>query len=177
MAFQLPMRFLILPVFFVSGALAIRAADSPGIIKGSDQFEFVYRVKLPEIKGEARVWIPLAKTDSFQTVTEEELNIPMKWEKVHDRDYANDICVLHPQSADSGKTIELRYRVERKEKAAYSASSADAARYLRPEKLVPVNETFRTLAQKAVADKKDDLRSEERRVGKEGRDRGSPDAG
>src|SRR5216110_2067203 len=113
------MRFLIVPVVFLAGALAARAADAPGIIKGSDQFEFVYRVKLPEIKGEARVWIPLAKTDAFQDVTEEELNIPMKWEKVQDRDYGNDICVLHPQPADSGKAIEVRYRVVRKEKVAY----------------------------------------------------------
>jgi len=73
------MRFPIVPVVFLASALVARAAGEPGIIKGSDRFEFVYRVKLPEIKGEARVWIPLAKTDSFQTVTEEELNIPMKW--------------------------------------------------------------------------------------------------
>jgi transglutaminase-like putative cysteine protease len=151
------MRALILSAFFLAGALATRAADTPGIVKGTDQFEFVYRVKLPEIKGEARIWIPLAKTDSFQTVIEDKLNIPMKWEKVQDRDYGNDICVLHARPADSGKMIELRYRVVRKEKAAYAASSADAARFLRPEKLVPINETFRTLAQETVAGKTDDL--------------------
>src|SRR5262249_55438193 len=151
MIFQLPMRVLSLAIFFLASALAIRAADNPGIIKGTDQFEFVYRVKLPEIKGEARVWIPLAKTDAFQTVIEEELTIPMKWEKVQDRDYANDICVIYPQLADSGKTVEVRYRVTRKEKTPYSASNAEAARYLRPETLVPINETFRTLAQKATA--------------------------
>jgi len=145
------MRFLIAPIIFLAGALAMHAAGEPGIIKGSDQFEFVYRVKLPEIKGEARVWIPLAKTDAFQTVTAEELSIPIKWEKVQDRDYGNDICVLHPQPTDSGKTIELRYRVVRLEKAAYPASGEDVARYLRPEKLVPVNETFKTLALDAVA--------------------------
>src|SRR5207253_5479074 len=81
----------------------------------------------------------------------------IKWEKVQDRDYGNDICVLHPQPTDSGKTIELRYRVVRREKAAYPASGEDVARYLRPEKLVPVNETFKTLALDAVAGKKDDL--------------------
>ena len=157
MFFQLPIRLPRLSVFFLVSTVATLAADNPGIVKGTDQFEFVYRVKLPEIKGEARVWIPLAKTDAFQTVIEEEINIPMKWEKVQDRDYGNDICVLHPQPEDSGKTIELRYRVVRKEKAAYPASSAEAARYLRPEKLVPTNETFRTLAQKAAAGKTDDL--------------------
>src|SRR5437773_753907 len=147
------MRLLILAIFFLANAVATRAADNPTIIKGTDQFEFVYRVKLPEIKGEARMWIPLAKTDAFQNVTEQQVNIPVKWEKVHDRDYGNDICVLYPQTSDSGKTIELRYRVTRKEKTAYPAKDSEAARYLRPETLVPVNETFRSLADKAAAGK------------------------
>jgi len=157
MVFHLPMRLLSLLAFFLAAALASRGVDNPGIVKGTDQFEFVYRVKLPEIKGEARVWMPLAKTDAFQTVIEEKLNIPMKWEKVQDRDYANDISVLYPQPADSGKTVEIRYRVVRKEKTAYSATEAEAGHYLRPEKLVPINETFKTLAQKATAGKTDDL--------------------
>jgi len=151
------MRALILSVFFLAGTLAMSAADKPAVVEGTDQFEFVYRVKLPAIKGEAHVWIPLAKTDAFQTVSEEEVNIPMKWEKVQDRDYDNDICVLYPQASDSGKTVEVRYHVVRKEKAAYAASGVDAARFLHPEKLVPINETFRTLAEKTVAGKTDDL--------------------
>src|SRR5881275_694790 len=154
---ELPMRFAAVLGILLASMLTASAASDIGIIKGADQFEFVYRVKLPEITGEARVWIPLAKTDAFQTVSVEELNIPMKWDKVQDRDYGNDICVLSLEPKDSGKTIEVRYRVVRKEKAAYPASNADAARYLRPEKLVPVNETFRTLAEKAVAGKTDDL--------------------
>src|SRR5262249_12258560 len=132
------MRAVLTPVFVLFGALTIHAANEPGIIKGADEFEFIYRVKLPEITGTARIWIPLAKTDAFQTVTVEELNIPMKWDKVQDRDYGNDICVASAQPRDSGKTIELRYKVVRKEKASYSADDADSARYLRPEKLVPV---------------------------------------
>jgi transglutaminase-like putative cysteine protease len=151
------MRLRILVVFFLALAVPSRAADDPAIVKGTDQFEFVYRVKLPEIKGEARVWIPLAKTDAFQTVTEENLNIPVKWERVQDRDYGNDICVLYPQPSDSDKTVEIRYHVVRKEKVSYSATEAEAARYLRPEKLVPINETFRSLAEKAVAGKNDEL--------------------
>jgi transglutaminase-like putative cysteine protease len=150
------MRLRILFVFFLALAVPSRAADDPAIVKGTDQFEFVYRVKLPEIKGEARVWIPLAKTDAFQTVTEENLNIPVKWERVQDRDYGNDICVLYPQPSDSDKTVEIRYHVVRKEKVSYSATEAEAARYLRPEKLVPINETFRSLAEKAVAGKNDE---------------------
>ena len=151
------MRSLIVPTLVFFGALASPAADKPGIVKGSDEFEFVYRVKLPEIKGDARLWIPLAKTDAFQTVTQEEISIPIKWDKVQDRDYGNDICVLHPQSSDSGKMIELRYLVVRKEKAAYPSTGEDPGRFLRPEKLVPLNETFKTLAEQATAGKKDDV--------------------
>src|SRR6266702_987732 len=139
---KLAMRFAVVAASFLAVLLPAHAAGEAGIIKGVDEFEFIYRVKLPEITGAARVWIPLAKTDSFQNVTVEELNIPMKWDKVHDRDYGNDICVLSLQPSDSGKTIDVRYRVVRKEKAAYPADNTEAARYLRPEKLVPVNETF-----------------------------------
>jgi transglutaminase-like putative cysteine protease len=148
---------LILATFFLADVVATCAAGDPGIIKGTDQFEFVYRFKLPQIDGDARVWIPVAKTDAFQTVTVEELKIPLKWEKVQDRDYGNDICVLYPQPEDSGKTVEIRYHVVRREKAAYAATSSEAAHYLRPEKLVPINETFRTLAGKAAAGKTDDV--------------------
>ena len=151
------MRYLVDVTIGLTGMLVSQAADQSGIIKGSDQFEFVYRVKLPEIKGEARVWLPLARTDSFQTVTAEEVSIPIKSEKVRDRDYGNDICVLHPQPSDSGKTIELRYRVVRREKATYPANGEDVARFLRPEKLVPMNETFKTLATNATTGKENDL--------------------
>ena len=154
---KLAMRFAVVAASFLACALTVHAAGEPAIVKGADQFEFVYRVKLPEITGTARVWIPLAKTDSFQTVTVEELKIPMKWDKVQDRDYGNEIGVLSLQPSDSGKTFEVRYRVVRKEKTAYPATDTEAARYLRPEKLVPVNETFKTLAEKATAGKTDDL--------------------
>src|ERR1043166_7906177 len=139
---MLTIRFAVVPALFLASTLIVHAAGEPAIVKGADEFEFVYRVKLPDITGAARVWIPLAKTDSFQNVTVQELNIPMKWDKIRDRDYGNEICVLSLQPSDSGKTIEVRYRVVRKEKAAYPAAPTQSLRYLRPEKLVPLNETF-----------------------------------
>ena len=145
-----------LALLLTSGVTA-SAVEQPGIVKGSDEFEFVYRVTLPEIRGDARLWLPLARTDAFQKVDREEISIPIRWEKIQDRDYGNDICLLQPGPNDSGQTIELRYRVIRKEKTAYPANGEDPARFLRPEKLVPVNETFRTLAEQAVRGKTDAL--------------------
>jgi len=43
------MRSVVLPVFFLVGALTFMPAGEPGIIQRRDEFEFVYRVKLPEI--------------------------------------------------------------------------------------------------------------------------------
>lgn len=148
--------FLALVILF-AGTPAVFSSDRAGIVTGSDEFEFIYRVKLPSIAGRARLWLPLAKTDAFQTVRIDEMSIPMKWEKVHDRDYDNDICVLNPQAEDGGKTIELRYRVSRKEKAAYPSTDANVARYLRPERLVPMKETFKDIATHAVTGKTGDV--------------------
>ena len=117
-------RSLLAFAFVLAGTLSIFGSDQPGIVTGSDEFEFVYRVKLPAIEGKARLWMPLAKTDAFQTVHVDEISIPIKWEKVQDRDYGNDICVLNPRAEDGGKIIELRYRVLRKEKAAYAETDA-----------------------------------------------------
>ena len=54
--------------FALVGVLPVFGGDQPTIITGSDEFEFVYRVKLPSIDGKARLWMPLARTDAFQTV-------------------------------------------------------------------------------------------------------------
>ena len=75
------MHLAFAPLLLLTGALTVHAAGEPAIIKGADQFEFIYRVKLPEITGTAHVWIPLAKTDSFQTVTVEALNIQSRWRR------------------------------------------------------------------------------------------------
>src|SRR5205085_12674279 len=115
--------------FALVGALPVFGGDQATIITGSDEFEFVYRVKLPSIDGEARLWMPLAKTDAFQTVRVDECSIPIKWEKVQDRDYGNDICVLNPRARDSAQIIELRYPVLRKEKTADHASDTNVTRY------------------------------------------------
>jgi Transglutaminase-like superfamily len=143
--------------FVLGGVLQLFGADQATIVTGSDEFEFVYRVKLPLINGEAHLWMPLARTDAFQTVRVDEFSIPMKWEKMHDRDNGNDICVLNPRAEDSGKIIELGYRVVRKEKTAYLANETNVERYLRPEKLVPLNQTFKTIAEQAITGKADDI--------------------
>src|SRR5207248_1419479 len=50
----------------LAAALSVFAGDQPSIVSGSDEFEFIYRVKLPAIDGKARLWMPLAKTSDVE---------------------------------------------------------------------------------------------------------------
>jgi transglutaminase-like putative cysteine protease len=128
-----------------------------GVIRDRDEFEFLYRAKLPEITGTARMWLPLAATDSFQTVEVKSINAPGKQRILEEREHANKVLFLELEAKDSGKTVEIRYQVKRLEKAAYAAPTPDQSKYLNPERLVPVNEDFRRIAKKVVEGKKGDL--------------------
>lgn len=127
------------------------------VIHGTDQFEFTYRVKLPEISQAARLWLPLARSDAYQTVKVERVTSPLAYREVKDRDHGNQILVLAPTPRDSGKVIEIKYAVQRREKDAYPATEKDVLRYLQPERLVPRNETFVSLATKETQAAKGDL--------------------
>jgi len=116
--------------------------------------EFLYRDTLPEITTTARMWLPLAATDSFQIVEVKSINGPGKQRILKEQEYGNKILFLEFGSEDSGKTIEIRYQVKRQEKAAYAAPMPNQQKYLNPDRLVPTNEDFRRIAEQG---KKGDL--------------------
>ncbi len=128
-----------------------------GVIRGQDQFEFFYRVALPEITDKARMWIPLASTDSFQTVEVKRVNAPVKWNILEDHEYHNKVIFLELSPTDSKKAVEIHYHVRRLEKSVYEAKESTIKKFLNPEHLVPSNETFNGIAEKIVEGKKSDL--------------------
>ena len=54
---------------------------------------------------------------------------------------------------NSGDTIEICYRVKRREKSVYEDNREDPQEYLQPNRLVPENEEFITIANKVVEGK------------------------
>ena len=122
-----------------------------GVIRDRDEFEFLYRATLPQITGTARMWLPLAATDAFQTVAVKSINAPGKHSILPEREHANQVLFLELGPEDSGKNVEIRYQVQRLEKAAYAAPTPDPGKYLNPERLVPVDENFRRIAGQVVA--------------------------
>jgi transglutaminase-like putative cysteine protease len=128
-----------------------------GVIRERDQFEFFYRATLPEITAAARMWIPLATTDSFQTVEVKSIQAPGKQSILEEREHGNQVLFLELGPEDSGKNVEIRYQVQRREKAAYTAPTPAREKYLKPERLVPMHEDFQRIAAQVVEGKTGDL--------------------
>ena len=128
-----------------------------GVINGQDEFEFTYRVRLPQITAPAQMWLPLAQSDRFQTIRVERIHAPVAWRELEDRAHGNKVIFLAATPAESGQTIEIKYRVRRVEKSAYAVQDPMTQKYLSPERLVPLNENFRNLAEEATRGRTTDL--------------------
>ena len=66
---------------------------------------------LPEIKGPARLWIPLARTDSHQRFEVLSVESPVPWHKTRDKFHQNEILVLNHTVDDSNKKIADGIRI------------------------------------------------------------------
>jgi transglutaminase-like putative cysteine protease len=128
-----------------------------GVLHGSDEFDFIYRAKLPVITGDARLWLPLATSDTFQRVTVKAIDAPEQCRQLEERAHGNKVLFLNAGPSDSGKTIEIRYHVKRFEKSEYAVRDPMPQIYLKPERLVPTNETFRSIAEQVTRGKTTDL--------------------
>ena len=82
------------------------------------------------------------------------INAPEKSSILEEREHGNRVLFLELGPQDSGKTVEIRYQVKRLEKAAYAPQAPDQGKYLKPERLVPVNEDFRRIAEQVVTGQK-----------------------
>ena len=130
--------------------------DLLGVIEGADKFEFYYNVVLPEIKEEAKMWIPIARSDEYQTIEVLTMKAPGKQTMLQDQENKNTILYLELGPEHSGQSVDISYAAERQEKKAYPAANKDMERYLSPNELIPVGGRFLTIAQEAIGDKRND---------------------
>jgi len=128
-----------------------------GVIADRDEFEFLYQATLPEMTEKARMWIPMPSTDSFQTIEVTSITAPGNRKILQDQKFGNKVLFLELAPEDSGKSIAIRYQVQRLEKTVYPAKSPTPEDYLEPEQLVPANEEFSTIAAEVVKGKKGNL--------------------
>ena len=128
-----------------------------GVKTGRDEFEFNYQATLPVITTTARMWLPLPTTDAFQKVQMKIVSAPGKHRVLQERENDNKILFFELGPEDSEKTVDIRYQVQRIEKAAYMSKDADLRKYLEEESLVPIDDNFRNIAIAIVEGKKGDL--------------------
>jgi hypothetical protein len=127
--------------------------DLLGVVKEQDWFEFFYRVTLPDINGSGRMWIPLPITDQYQTIEIKNIEAPVDQQILEDRKYGNKMFYMELSPENSKDTIEIFYRVERREKGVYEDNTLDPKDYLRPNQLVPENMEFKIIAEKVIKGK------------------------
>lgn len=129
-----------------------------GVVEGKDEFEFKYQATLPDMNATSGMWIPIAKSDDYQSVTLVSLKAPGKQHMLEDEVNGNKILYLELTPEESGAEIELVYNVVRLEKRPYADEQSSALQYLKPNMLMPVGGRFREIAEKAIGEKRKDTR-------------------
>lgn len=121
-----------------------------GVIEGQDQFTFAYEILLPEISGTAKLWIPIAQSDSYQKIEIESLESPVNQKMINEVQDGNKILYLELLPEHSNKRVVINYKVDRKEKAAYSEETTNLKKYLDATVFIPVGGRFKSIANEAI---------------------------
>lgn len=139
--------------------IAVDAASHQhlGIVKGEDAFFFSYRATLPALSEAARMWLPLAQSDRFQTVAIVSMSVPGKRRELEESKHGNRVLLLELGPAESHQQLEIRYRVKRLEKSIYDADPSEREKFLAPERMVPASRQFGDLARSVLEGKTGEL--------------------
>lgn len=124
-------------------------SDLLGVVEEKDSFNFRYEVTLPEMKEDARMWLPVPQSDAFQNVAMVSIESPVEHQMLQEKKYGNTIMHMQFSPEDSGKKVEIVYAVNRYEKNPY-AENESPARYLDPSLLMPVGDRFSVLADSII---------------------------
>ncbi|MFD2202136.1 transglutaminase-like domain-containing protein [Shivajiella indica] len=130
--------------------------DLLGVVEGKDSFKFHYKATFPKIEKEAKVWIPIPKSDNYQKIKIITLNAPGKQKEIEDRDFNNKVLFLELGPEHSGDNLEIVYEVERLEKGPYEDSGPISEEYLKPNLLMPIGGQFEEIALQAIKGKEND---------------------
>ena len=124
-------------------------------------FLFSYKVKVKDIpQGEMKLWIPVAPSNGEQTVRLAKVTAPVPLEAKKEGEYGNSLLYASVKAPAKELEIELQYEVTRIEKRGNltgsgmaPASREELARFLAPDRLVPLNDRIRKLAAEVTAGK------------------------
>lgn len=157
-----PKAGMVFSILIALPLLLLGVAKAP--VKNSEAartFEFSYNVTVKDLPhdGAVRVWIPLATSDQNQKVVLKKVSSPVKTRITRDPQYGDRMLYAEISNAkESAAAFSLEYEVTRKEysKGDYEKlmryneaavrAPASAARFLQPDKLVPIDGKMAELA-------------------------------
>jgi transglutaminase-like putative cysteine protease len=158
----------ILALALALGATVAEAAETP---KTRD-FDFTYKARVAELPADAHkvdLWIPVPASDGLQEITVTGISSTVPYVITKDGRYGNSVLhleVTDPKQAEIG--VEMNVRVRRKESLHHDlptglptrpakALPADAAQWLKPDRLVPLDDRIKSLARTVTEGKTTDL--------------------
>jgi len=137
------------------------AGNLPSPRERSFSFEYAVTVKdIPAGEHNLNVWLPVPHDDAFQRISELRVDdLPYRYE-ISTGSEGNHILHVHVAEAhEPALTITMRFDAVRKEHiqpltpastAAGAAGPEDLQRYLKPDRLVPLDDTIRRWAREVV---------------------------
>ena len=155
-------RAAVVLLALASVSISISNAAAPALRER--KFEFEYKATVKDIPAGAKrveLWIPVPHDDAFQKITGMEIVSPSPYE-VHTSQYGNRVLhVSLGEARQQSLTVTMRFTAVRREHvqarlqgASYHNSGekldADAAQWLRPDRLVPLDEKIKGWAREVV---------------------------
>ena len=172
---KLTQSVLRLAIFLTSAtALFLSSVFNVGAVAPHERkFEFEYKATVKDIPAGAKklnLWIPIPHDSPFQKIADMQIDSPYPY-KIHTSDYGNRILHIsldNPQQ--SNFTVTMRFDAARKEhiqerlqQAKYAPAKEEhdpnMSRWLKPDRLVPIDGKIKQWAQEVVdtANAKTDL--------------------
>ncbi|MGB6386239.1 MAG: transglutaminase-like domain-containing protein [Terriglobales bacterium] len=146
--------FLFIPLLVLSSLLVV-AQPAPAQKERHFNFHYTFAVKNVSPGERVRVWIPLAHSDAFQDVNVTSTNGDLPLKQVHQPENRNEVLYAETSKADKAEyKFSVDYDVVRREHVVLSngkplpdlhsaptshvSSHTELARFLEPNRLVPV---------------------------------------
>lgn len=137
----------------------------------SRSFEFTYAVHVPALPagGRAlRVWIPLPQTAAHQRVNNLRIQSPVRYRIAHDAQYGDRFAYFDVGAAHASGPFDIRLAFDARrdeykvalptgDPATPPSFSPDVARFLLPDRLVPINGMIGDLSREQTAGISDPL--------------------
>jgi transglutaminase-like putative cysteine protease len=153
-------------LFSLAGGLASRTAPSSVATQpASRSFDFTsvtHIPALPEGTHRLRIWVPLPYEDKSQLISKLQIVAPVKYKIERDTEYGDKYAYFDVDSTTVEKPFDIRvtFHAERFEHRVALASTSDlpitslvsTARFLQPDRLVPINGVITELSAQQTKD-------------------------